>query len=565
MNKYYSGMTSLRAIAIFSVIFYHLLPNYFSGGFLGVNLFFVLSGFLMTSNILNELKQADRFNFKKFYMKRFERIYPSLFLLLGVLLVFVLISKTVSISSFLKDSLASLLSVNNQWQLINEVSYFDQFKNLNLLKHLWSLSIEVQFYLIYPIFLNFFSKKLKASLRQINWMLVILTLVSFEMMMFLFFTKDVSYSYYASSARLFSFTIGGIFSIQTEKKKMLKYPKIKFLMCLILVCLSFLLFKDHSFITYNGGMLVFSVLCGCLIYYIVESNEINQLLTVPFLSFIGIRSYDMYLFYFPTITIFQYYSDWDGRYALIVTILLTAIIITLGGISYNITAKFEQKDFAYNLLISVALIMLTYFIFFVERRIDYQLATRTTITHTTSSSTIETTTSQSSSTSETTEVIAAPKNILLIGDSVLLGASQQLEDTFQQSAIKIDAKVGRQPYELIDVIANDQSTEDNTYVISTGNNGLLTTDIVDRIVNEINENSSLYFITTAVPRSWKTSSNQAMRDATVKYKNVYLIDWDAKVAQNPDNNWFDGDDIHTNFEGALVYSELIQQAIISSD
>ncbi|MFC6348336.1 acyltransferase family protein [Vagococcus carniphilus] len=560
MKKYYSSLDTLRAIAILSVIFYHTIPHIFPGGFLGVNLFFVLSGYLMTASIIMELFSTKNFDFKRFYQKRLRRIYPPLLLLIGTLSVFVLLTNSVDPIDFFKDSLASLLGVNNQWQLVNQVSYFDQFKSLYLLKHLWSLSVELQFYIFYPLFLvNIFFMQDNKKIVRIQRILILVTLFSILVMSYLYFYTDINFTYYSTLSRLSAFTIGGMFFIKSgtrKNKQNMAYP-FKVTLCFLALLFFMLTLNDHSLLTYNGGMFAFSMISGFLIFFIVESKKINTFLDIPLFTFIGKRSYDMYLFYLPTILIFEYYSGWDGKNPYLVTMLLTFIIIALGHLSYHITQKVSGKDILFSSIIISSLIIL---IFFLSKMGGFttkpnKLPKTNDSSYVSSSTSSEKETTSSSTTEESIDT--RPKELLFVGDSVLLGTKDYLNDLFKDDQIEIDAKVGRQLYEVKQIIESHPVSDNLIYVLSTGNNGLVSKEEIEEIVKSI-DNHSLYFITTAVPRSWKTATNNVLKETAKNHKNVHIIDWEEKVLNNPDNNWFDGDDIHLNQEGAKVYGELIQ-------
>ncbi|MDT2865723.1 acyltransferase family protein [Vagococcus carniphilus] len=566
MKKYYSSLDTLRAIAILSVIFYHTIPHIFPGGFLGVNLFFVLSGYLMTATIIMELFSTKDFDFKRFYQKRLRRIYPPLLLLLGTLSVFVLLTNSVDPAEFFKDSLASLLGVNNQWQLVNQVSYFDQFKSLYLLKHLWSLSIELQFYIFYPLFLvNIFFMQDKKKIVKIQRILILVTLFSILVMSFLFFYTDINFTYYSTLSRLSAFTIGGMFFIKSgtrKDKQNIAYP-FKVSLCLLALFTFTLTLTDHSVLTYNGGMFTFSMISGFLIFFIVESKKINTFLDIPLLTFIGKRSYDMYLFYLPTILIFEHYSGWDGKNPYLVTLLLTCLIMAIGHLSYHLTQKISRKDILFSTIIISSLIFL---LFFLSKMGGFTTKPnklpKTNDSSYLSSSSSKEESHNSSSTEETTEenMETQPKELFFVGDSVLLGTKDYLNDLFKEDKIEIDAEVGRQLYEVKQTIDSHPTSENLVYVLSTGNNGLVSKEEIESIIESIDDHS-VYLITTAVPRSWKTATNNVLKETVKDHNNVHLIDWEEKVLSNPDNNWFDGDDIHLNQEGAKVYGELIQSSL----
>ena len=385
------------------------------------------------------------------------------------------------------------------------------------------------------------------------------------MMPYLFFYTDINFTYYSTLSRLSAFTIGGMFFIKsgTRKDKQNRAYPFKVTLCLLTLLAFTLTLTDHSLITYNGGMFAFSMISGFLIFFIVESKKINTFLDIPLLTFIGKRSYDMYLFYLPTILIFEYYSGWDGKNPYLVTLLLTCLIIAIGHLSYHLTQKISSKDILFSAIIISSLIFL---LFFLSKMGGFTTKPnklpKTSDSSYVSSSSSKEESHNSSSTKETTEENseAKPKDLFFVGDSVLLGTKDYLNDLFKDDQIEIDAKVGRQLYEVKQIIESHPTSDNLIYVLSTGNNGLVSKDEIEEIVKNI-DNHSLYFITTAVPRSWKTATNNVLKETAKNHKNVHIIDWEEKVLNNPDNNWFDGDDIHLNQEGAKVYGELIQSSL----
>lgn len=160
-RKYIKGIDGLRAIAVIGVILYHLMPQSVSGGFLGVPLFFVISGYLMTDILLFEWENRQKIKIRDFYFRRVKRIYPSLLVLFIVTgSIFPFISKKYLLN-FKEIITSSIFNVNNWWQIANGFSYFDRFSNESPFTHLWSLSIEGQFYIVWPIILAILLYKLK--------------------------------------------------------------------------------------------------------------------------------------------------------------------------------------------------------------------------------------------------------------------------------------------------------------------------------------------------------------------------------------------------------------------
>jgi peptidoglycan/LPS O-acetylase OafA/YrhL len=158
IKHYRSDIDGLRALSILMVIIFHAFPSVLQGGFIGVDIFFVISGYLITSILLENMDQ-NKFSFIDFYSRRIKRLYPCLLAVLMVTLIygwFVLFPQ--EFEQLSKHALASSVYINN-FILYKESGYFNAASNLKPLLHLWSLGIEEQFYLIWPFMLYFLKKK----------------------------------------------------------------------------------------------------------------------------------------------------------------------------------------------------------------------------------------------------------------------------------------------------------------------------------------------------------------------------------------------------------------------
>ena len=147
---YLPGLDGIRALAVIGVLLYHADLAWIHGGFLGVDVFFVLSGFLITSLILEEFDRSGRIDFAKFYLGRARRLLPPLVLMLAVVAVAAAFFYRDVASQVRADTIASIFYVNNWWYILNDSSYFEFIGRPPLLKHLWSLAVEEQFYLVWP-------------------------------------------------------------------------------------------------------------------------------------------------------------------------------------------------------------------------------------------------------------------------------------------------------------------------------------------------------------------------------------------------------------------------------
>ena len=152
---YMPGIDGLRAIAVLSVFFYHVSLDWASGGWLGVDLFFVISGFLITSLLLREYEKNNHINVLEFWFRRARRLLPAVAVLIGAVMILALLFAPDSIDTLRGDAIAGLLYVENWHLILTDQSYFETFIRPSLLRHLWSLSVEEQFYLVWPIVFAF--------------------------------------------------------------------------------------------------------------------------------------------------------------------------------------------------------------------------------------------------------------------------------------------------------------------------------------------------------------------------------------------------------------------------
>lgn len=160
-NDYYiNGIDGLRAFAVLAVLFYHFGFSFAGGGFLGVDMFFVISGYLITSSILKQ-KTEYRFSLRKFWIKRIRRLIPAVYLMIIIAFAWTALFKPDIIAKMKGDAAASLIYMTNWWFIFHKVSYFNSFGSPSPLKNLWSLAIEEQFYIVWPIILSIGIKTLK--------------------------------------------------------------------------------------------------------------------------------------------------------------------------------------------------------------------------------------------------------------------------------------------------------------------------------------------------------------------------------------------------------------------
>ena len=212
--KYRTEIDGLRGLSIIPVVLYHAGFPLFSGGYIGVDIFFVISGYLITTIILNKIKEGN-FSIRKFYLRRARRILPALFSVIFISLPFAFFwMDSINYNNFNKTVLYSLFFISNFFFIFNHQNYFTDIAQNNPLLHTWSLSIEEQFYLIFPIFIIICFKLLK---KYIQLIIILIAVTSFFISIYVA-EFHRSANFYFTLSRVWEIFFGVISAFLLEKK-----------------------------------------------------------------------------------------------------------------------------------------------------------------------------------------------------------------------------------------------------------------------------------------------------------------------------------------------------------
>ncbi len=540
MKKIYSKeIDCFRGIAVLAVIFYHLPNSKLPGGLQGVTIFFVVSGFLMAKNTIRDEKNRQ-FSFLHFYYKRIKRIYPFLLFSL-VVSIFILGISNIRLIGNIRSELPSLIfGYNNWWQLNQGVSYFDSYFNASLFKHYWSLSVELQFYLIWP-FLFIVIKRMRR--KQVFYLIYTLIFVSILFSLFLPSAK----AYYHTVAKLFPFLLGvwGYFNRITIGR-FFEQNTFSKIWLLLLASLCLILFPIFP---YTLNELLISI-CFALLLASVDDVNIAKKTKIAStkLSFVGKISYELYLVHFPVlIALTNLFKHYHLKY-LDIASLFTVFLCTLLMITFF--RKGVQKMRSPKIWTTMALMIIGVSVLVLRAP-----ANRLTADQNQLQSLLK---ENSSKASAGENQVSQEKKILFIGDSVMLGAYQELKETFQKEAL-VDAKESRQITALPEILKEHKDLVSyQQIVIGLGTNGVLTDDAIEQTMSLLKD-KKVYWVNIKAPTGWEDTINATLAKLPNQYSNITMIDWYSESKNHPE--FFYDDETHLNESGRTAYAKYIASVI----
>ena len=364
MNKdfsYRSDIDGLRAIAVLIVIFFHANFSWMPGGYVGVDVFFVISGFLITTTIEKEIL-LNSFSFKQFYLRRIRRIIPVLFFILLVCTVPAYFMFASDFESFSRTLIHTILSTNNIHLWINSKKYFAENSELIPLLHTWSLSVEEQFYFIWPAILLLLSK-LKSIKTKRAMILLILVL---GLLYSIYLTDaDPNTAYFLLQGRFFELGIGATLAVFWQKlpigNKTINH--LSSIIGVLLILIPALILQKES--TFPGLNALWPCLGAAFLIYSNKGNNenegiINTVLRNKFVVLIGTISYSMYLWHWPLFAFLKYFGfELTGT----IRILSLVLIFILSYLSwkyieqpFRTTLKFNFKTTLLRVMLPVLII-----------------------------------------------------------------------------------------------------------------------------------------------------------------------------------------------------------------
>ncbi|WP_138753905.1 acyltransferase family protein [Paenibacillus sinopodophylli] len=311
-SRYMPGLDGLRAVAVLAVIAYHLNLKAVPGGLLGVSMFFVLSGYLITDILLKQLGQNKTIDLKTFFIRRARRLLPAMFLMIAIVSLWLFISDSSRLFALRGDIGSALLYISNWWLIFHEVSYFESFGPASPFGHLWSLAVEEQFYLIWPLLLiaaiRFIPRRGKLAL----WILIAAAVSAGAMAVLYQPGMDPSRVYYGTDTRAFALLIGAALaaiwpswrlsaSIPTRSRILLDSVGTS---GLIIIMVMIAVTGEYDSSLYRGGMVLLALATVAVVAAMAHpASKLAGLVGNKVLAWIGVRSYGIYLYHYPIIVL----------------------------------------------------------------------------------------------------------------------------------------------------------------------------------------------------------------------------------------------------------------------
>lgn len=570
-NKYLPSIDSLRAIAVMSVIIYHCNSKYLSGGFLGVDLFFVLSGYLIGSLILKEYKENNTINLSNFYIRRARRLLPAVYTTITVaLIIMVLFNKYLLNKSYL-DAVFGYVYSSNWWYIFHNLDYFDTFGSQSPFKHLWSLAIEEQFYLFFPL-LFLLLKKLQVKFNNpklLNYSIIFLIVLSLFLHIYLFDFNEINRVYYGTDTRMFELLVGVLgaiyfpidnLSVKVNKRTNMIYSITSLISIFIMIILMFYLSEYSKFLYYGGFLLLSFLFLIIIITTGQQTTIISKIMSFKPLVYIGKISYSLYLWHFPVL-VFTTPSSELGNPSLLLNLFRIVLIFILAYFSFvliempirkygfinfitNYYKKFISLEKNKKIIFGVIKVVIILLFIMGIRGKSIPYISTAFVSEENINKISEFKTDVSSKTDENNEQSANNENkvysnLLVIGDSLSIDIANELNVKYP--GVVIDGKVSRQVSKSVDVVKqySNFNNDKTAVVFILGTNGLFTEEQLTELLKPMDK-ADIYFVNTRVPRVWEKIVNETLEENKNKYNNFTLIDWYNYSANHSEYFYKDG-------------------------
>ena len=570
--RYIPAIDGLRAVAVIAVMLYHLGFTWIPGGFLGVDLFFVISGYVITRLLLDSIQRSGGLDLRAFYKARIRRLFPPLVFMIFVTIIYISIWAPETMRRFISDSPFALFGGMNWWLVFRQTDYFDTISRPPLLQHTWSLGVEAQFYLIWPLILllvlrQFGKAKIPgAALIIAAFSGIALLLVSYEVDAAN--TSQVSHVYFGTDTHSIGLFLGAALAVSWVPQNLQEQVNRRAqdfidgigVIGFVGLLGVFLLVNESDPTLYKLAFPLAGIFgCAILTSIVHPASRFAPILSSRVAVWIGERSYAIYLWHWVVFQVTRPAVDLEGStwalYALRILVVFALADISLrlvelpvrsGLVEYwfkgmKYRTKNVQRRQKSTVVASVLLLILgtSYISANAISQSDKEMAL------------VKQQLEQPVQPSEPTGTQTG--GLWVTGDSVILGIHYELDARSPISII--NARVGRQAPELIEVMKADKANAaDSTVIFNMGNNNKLTSDLVMAVFEEVKNQPRIIVVNTAVPRGWRDENNALIAQYAALY-GATVVDWASISMGHPE--YFAPDGVHLVPAGVRAYVDAI--------
>ena len=575
--RHIASIDGLRAIAVTAVVLYHLGISWIPGGFLGVDLFFVISGYVITRLILDSINQSSALDLRAFYAARLRRIYPAFIFMVVCIIIFVGVWAPEAIKRFLSDLPYALTGTINWLLVARHQDYFETIGRPPLLQHTWSLAVELQFYLIWPIILltilKYFGKKNIARIALLIAIISGVTLFLVSLRLDQSNAQQVSHIYFGTDTHSLGLFLGSALAVSwipqnlsadIEKRAQDVVDAIGVVGLLGLIA-AFLFIDETNASLYRLAFPLAGIF-GCLVIIslVHPASRFAPLISSAPFKWVGQRSYGIYIWHWVIFQVTRPSVDLTGQswalYLARVLLVLALADISLRWVEIPVRQGKVQNWFRgmkyrspkIKLRQQLTIVFSIIAVLAITSSISVQAINK-------AEQIAQDQITQQGDQSASQEDLGSTTGLWVTGDSVILGIRSKLES--KEHISLINARVGRQAPELLAVMRVDQSSVPSSPVVfNLGNNNALSEQTVIDIFEVVKNQPQVIVVNTAVPRPWKDANNAIISKVASRYPNVRLVDWDRVSKDRPE--LFAPDGVHLSPAGSDVYVDLVLTVLV---
>ena len=597
----YAGLDGLRALAVLAVIVYHLFPGLLPGGFIGVDVFFVISGFLITSLLVRERTNTGRVDLRRFWVRRGRRLLPALVAVVLTCATAAAVTGGSVLVGVGRQLIGAMTFSSNWLDVASESSYFAR-DTPELFRNLWSLAVEEQFYVVWPVLLL-------AIVLIRHWgarvAIVAAIAIASAIEMALLYTpgSDATRVYFGSDTHSFGLALGAVLALVISRLTPLDLdagesglqwfvrrllPGIGAAALVALGTAAWWMHDDSAF-TYRGGLALVSILAALVIWAAVSArSRLGRSLDSAPLRFIGARSYGMYLWHWPVFVLVAAVAapqraPEPGWQAGLIALAITAIASLasfrfvetplrrsgLRGCARAVVSRARSSGPARAVTVA-GLVVAALFtagtvaaVVTAPQRTDAETFIERgeqALTKPTPAWSGEPVHPPAPNGAPDPHPVATGDQIMAIGDSVMLASAPSLQEAFP--GIRIDAVVSRQMRAAPAILqaAKDAGSLRRVVVIGLGTNGSIAESTLDQLQQIAGTDHQIVFVTVQAPRGWTDGVNGELEAfAGAHQKTVALAEWKSAIA--PHLELLADDRIHPGYRGGHIYARAVDDAL----